>query len=292
MLRVLKFTLIIIGFVATQRICHRATDGFALPKIQSNLTYNPDWEVQVLDPQSEVEIRALLTQSFRYLGRGAQAYAFVSEDGRTVLKFFRHHRMHTLLCHGAFLLPMGLRKQLQQTIDKRKAKLHKDFNSYKLAYRTLKEETGLLFVHLNKTHHLGIQLKLFDKIGVQHQIDLDKMEFVLQKRADLLYPALNSWIEQGNLTQAKTSLSELIALLKSRCQKGLFDKDPDLRTNFGFIDGHPIQFDIGRFKEDLTRQDPRVYKDEIVRITDRLMIWLAKHSPELAEHLQNEIQVL
>lgn len=289
MRRLGKILLAVLAFVAVQRLCHRATDGFTPPKIQSQLEFHPEWEVVEQDTSCASE---LLSKNFHYLGRGAQAYVFASEDGKTVIKFFRHHRMRTLLCKVAFLLPGVLKARLQQTIDKRKAKLHKDFESYKLAYTALKEETGLIFIHLNKTQDLKQKLTLFDKIGVRHEIDLDRMEFVVQKRADLIYPTLSKWIQEQNYAQAKASLSELVALLKTRCQKGFFDKDPDLRTNFGLIDGHPIQIDIGRFKEDLTRKDPTIYRDEIIRITDRLAHWLDKRAPELALHLQSEVNSL
>ncbi len=231
---IVKPIFIVVVFVLSQRICHYATDGFALSKIQSNLTFHPEWETIPLDSQVEWEVRSALSQPFTYLGRGAQVYAFVSEDGRTVIKFFRHQRMHTLLCHIYFILPKCLRQRLEQTIEKRKLKIYKDFCSYKLANNTLKEETGILYLHLNKTQNLNIALTLYDKIKVRHILPLDQMEFILQKRADLLYPTLTKWIEEKNISQAKQSLSELISLLKTRCEKGLFDKHLDLRTNFGW----------------------------------------------------------
>lgn len=287
-----KIIFITVGFFAAQRLCHHATDGFALPKIKSKIDYHAEWEIPALSHEEELRVKQILRQPYRYLGRGAQAYVFASGDGQTVIKFFRHHRMRTLLCHAGCILPEKWRNRLQETIDKRRNKMIKDFHSYKLAYESLKEETGLLYIHLNKSSDLHIELPLYDKIGVLHHLDLDQMEFVVQKRAELIYPSLEKWIQDNQIDQGKKSLTELVQLLKRRCVKGFFDKDPDLSTNFGFIQGHPIQIDIGRFKEDALRCDPNVYADEIVRITDQLSQWLAKRSPELSQHLQSEVEAL
>jgi hypothetical protein len=282
-----KFTLFIALFILTQRLCHRATDGFTPSKIESNLSFNRKFEIQPLDPQQETTIRSLLSGPFIYLDRGAQAYVFASADGQVVLKFFRHHRTRTLLAPLLRFLPSPFKKRLAESLEKRKERREKDFQSYKLAYDHLPKETGLIYLHLNKSEDLKIKLSLYDKIGVHHLIDLDKMEFIVQKRAILLYPALEAMIQGGKEAEAKEVLSQLVQLLKKRCQEGLFDKDPDIRTNFGLLEGHPIQIDGGRFREDPRCKDPAIYEEEIIRITDRLSKWLEKRSPELALHLQD-----
>ncbi len=285
-----KIILFVIIFIATQRLCHKATDGFTPSKIASNLTFNPQFETQAIDNQQEKEIRHLLEQPFTYLGRGAQAYVFASQDGEVVLKFFRHHRSRTLLANLLFTLPSPLKKRLEQSLERRKIKQEKDFQSYKLAYEHLQKETALIYLHLNKSEGLKIKIPLYDKIGVYHLVDLDQMEFILQKRAKLLYPALEELMAQNQILEAKTALSELVLLLKKRCEEGLFDKDPDLCTNFGLLEGHPIQIDGGRFTQDPIRKDPAIYKPEIIRISDRLVHWLGERSPELSLHLQKEVE--
>ncbi|HEY5259546.1 MAG TPA: hypothetical protein VIJ46_02780, partial [Rhabdochlamydiaceae bacterium] len=73
-----------------------------------------------------------------------------------------------------------------------------------------------------------------------------------------------------------------------RAKEGISDKDPDLLTNFGVIGTEPIQIDVGRFSP----TTPKLDKDEIVRITDRLNQYLTTRCPELQQHLKTQIEKL
>jgi hypothetical protein len=255
-----KFSLFILCFLGVAKFCKKQTDGFALARTSFELPFNAAWETR----DAPVDLK----QKFRYLGKGAQSYVFASEDGKYVLKLFRtrYFRPH-----------------------RQKVKLSKEFNSYKIAHDELHEETGLVFLHLNKTHHLQQKITLVDKVGIAHTLDADQTKFLVQKRAKLLYPGLQELAEMGKIEEAKSALSSLVDLLVSRCQKGIFDKDPDLNTNFGLIGSRPIQIDIGRFKKDPSQVDVKVYKNEIIRITDNLHQWLMARYPDLDEHLRRKL---
>lgn len=56
---------------------------FSICHIYSDLPYKKSWEVKA--PLSE----EIVQQPFFYLGRGHQTYAFVSQDNRYVMKFYR-----------------------------------------------------------------------------------------------------------------------------------------------------------------------------------------------------------
>lgn len=284
-MRIIKGIVVIIGVVLLQRFCHNQTDGFALRKIISELSFHEEWETPSLN--QEDPIRQILSQPFFYLGKGAQAYVFVSRDGRYVLKFFRHDHMRTEPWH--FLLTKEHRSERLMIA---RDKLIKDFTSYKIAFDNLREETGLVFLHLNKTNNLNITIPIYDKIGIQHFISLDSMEFILQKKVQPFFPSLQQWIAENNIPLAKQALTELISVLKGRFLKAIYDKDPDLNTNFGFLDGHPIQLDVGRFKQDSFYCNHEVYKREIQRITDNLKQWLDVHSQDLSLHLQQVVNSL
>jgi hypothetical protein len=71
-------------------------------------------------------------------------------------------------------------------------------------------------------------------------------------------------------------------------QLGIFDKDPDLNTNFGFIGTRAIQIDFGRYKA----TQPHLDLQAILRITDHLHQWLMTKSPELDLHLRQTIESL
>jgi len=171
-------------------------------------------------------------------------------------------------------------------VAKRAKKLDYDFGSYKLAYDNLREETGLVFLHLNKTSYLSQTLDLVDKIGIHHQIPLDSTTFLIQKRAAGLYSALDQMIQENRLDDAKTTLSNLLRLLAYRSQKGFHDKDPNLLTNFGVIGTQPIQIDVGRFRTKPRQLD----REGLLRITHHLRDTLKIKCPELCSHLEDEIE--
>ena len=81
------------------------------------------------------------------------------------------------------LLPASFLKK----VDRRFALLKHDFDSYKIAYENLKDETGLIYLHLNKTDFLKQKMIIIDKIGIYHEIDLDSMEFLIQKGRAYLF---------------------------------------------------------------------------------------------------------
>ena len=275
--------------VLAKQFCYKKTDGFAHYKILSDLAFNPEW-VPRNSAEEPADLQKILDQPFYYLAKGAQSYVFASEDGETVIKFFRIYHMSPPLWMKALSFPHLLQPLKIGKIIAKKNELNKDFQSYKIAFEEMKEETGLLYLHLNKTSHLGKKLRIYDKIGVAYDLDMDKMEFLVQKKAKLVFPAIDSLIKTEGLDAAKEATRALVQLLLSRCQKGIFDKDPDLNTNFGFLDKRPIQIDIGRFCHEVEPKTASMHAQEILRITDNFRQWLEANHPPLAEYLLSEIQ--
>ncbi|HEY2811290.1 MAG TPA: hypothetical protein VGJ00_07890 [Rhabdochlamydiaceae bacterium] len=272
--------------------CLVQTRGFALYKIRSRLSYNPAWEVSSLSRDTQEELKQILSQPFRFLNKGAQAYVFLSEDERYVIKFFKIHS----LTHPTWLdwvyPPLHLQPfKLRKILEKRQA-LNKSFASYKIAYEELKEETGIVFLHLNKTHFLHQTLTLLDNLNIAHRLDLDDMEFLVQKKAELFYPFLERKLREKGMEKGKAIISQLVHYLQMRSEKEIFDKDPDLETNFGILDDKVVQIDIGRFQKDPTRKNLQVYHPEIMRITDVFNQWLKQNYPLLSTHLEHEIENL
>ena len=102
---------------------------------------------------------------------------------------------------------------------KKEYKLQRDFESYRMAFDELKEETGLVLVHLNPTDWIGKEIMISDKSNVKHAIALDRFNFILQRRADLVYPTIDRLVGEGNIDGAKQALSSILDLFVSRCQK-------------------------------------------------------------------------
>lgn len=279
----------IAGGILAKQFCYKKTDGFAHYKILSDLAFHPEWEPRNTKDQSP-DLLKILDQPFYYLAKGAQSYVFASADGETVIKFFRIYHMSPPLWMKALTFPQVLQPFKVRKIIAKQNELDKDFQSYKIAFEEMKEETGLLYLHLNKTSHLNKSLRIYDKIGIAYDLDMDKIEFLVQKKAKLVFPAIDALVKTEGIEAAKEAIASLVKLLLTRCEKGIFDKDPDLNTNFGFLGRLPIQIDIGRFCHQAEHKTAAAHREEILRITDNFRQWLDCHHPVLAESLLSEIQ--
>jgi hypothetical protein len=197
--------------------------------------------------------------------------------------------LHPPVWLNALQLPFHLQPLKVKKMLEKKIALTKTFRSYKIAYEELKQETGIVFLHLNKSDTLKHKLTILDNLSIAHQLDLDQMEFLVQKRADLFFPHFESTIQEKGLDGAKQIISDLVHFLTRRNQKGIFDKDPDIETNFAFLNDQIVQIDVGRFSLDPQRRNPDIYHEEIIRITDHFNLWLKQNYPSLSTHLEQEI---
>lgn len=278
--KILNYLLFGAVFFGLSLFCHEKTRGFRLYAILSNLPNEPRWEFPPLAPEEEQNVAALLDQPFTFLGSGGWSYAFLGQDQKTVLKFFNH----THLGPSGLVTDFSFKKLLLQSDpwpENQSYFQEFNFNSCKLLYTQAKERTGLLYVHLNKTQGKHKLVTLIDNVGVRHTIDLDKTEFVVQKKAELLFPHLDHLSREKKLDEAKQCIDDFYACLLSLSQKGIRDNDRSLRNNFGFTDEGAITLDLSSFTPDEQMKNPGTYKKEIVNKTQRLSRFLRKYHPEL-----------
>ncbi|MBI2743400.1 MAG: hypothetical protein HYX48_05730 [Chlamydiales bacterium] len=258
------------------RFCMRETAGFSISKISFALPEN-------VDGPSEFD-REILNQPFHFLGSGGQCFAFVSKDEKYVIKLLSRGVAPTFLLD--LPLPAFVKRAVAKRADYVESKWQRDQCSYQLALSELKEESGLLAVHLSHTSDLNKRLSIRDKLGIAHEIDLDSTAFILQKWAEPLFTYLEHEIRAGHIEEAKLALKQTVDLLVRRCQKGIFDEDPRLHKNLGIAMNSPLFIDVGRFKRDDRRKNPEVYAQDLKLITDRLNKWLLKEEPQLANYLE------
>lgn len=276
-------------FYSIASFCNQQTDGFSVARIHSDLPFNPAWETQALSPEKKEELLSIFHQKFHYLGVGGQCYAFASEDGHYVIKFFKHKIRKPFSFFYRTSLPKPFEKSRLKKWNKALYKLNRDFTSYKIAYEDLPEETGLLFIHLNKSSDLQRSATIVDKLGIAHTIALDEIEFIVQKRATMAYTFIEELMAKGNTAAAKKAMHSILDVIVSRCKKGIFDEDARIHRNFGFIDSKPIFIDVGRFRRDPERQKPIVYQNDLKDITGRLRDWLEQSYPPLVPILDEEL---
>ncbi len=234
-------------------------------------------------PVSELTpaIQSTLDQPFYFLSKGGQCYAFVSQDGTTVLKFFKQH--HIRLWNWFNQVTLGpLDNYRKHLIEKRVYQSSFMFDSCKIALEELKEATGLLYVHLNQTNDFKKKLTLYDNLGILHQIDLDITDFILQKKASPSYTTIKKHLREKNLDAAKECLASLAALIKEKEEKGIADRDFNIKTNIGFIGNQAIEIDVGSFSKgsQLETKKLELFKE-----------WLADKSPELYSYLNYKLGI-
>ncbi len=207
-----------------------APQKFSSKVISSSLSPHPRWSISDPAPQG------ILSQKFTFLGEGAQAIAFQSEDKKYVLKVFKMRRFTPSFTDQ--LCPHVVRRRLRN--------LHWVFNGYKNAYQDLRKDTGLVWIHLAKTNTLHQILTLLDHDGNEHRIDADATEFVIQEKAELIFDRLSRLQREGKTTEVQKAIASIHALVQHRIDMGYADRDKAVSNNYGFVGDRPIQLDIGR----------------------------------------------
>lgn len=262
--------------IAAQRFCYKKTDGFSIRAISSNRPFEKTYETRPLSPHEEKELAPALDQPYSYFGCGGQAFAFFSADGDYVIKFFKQRLFRPPHLLNALPLPSILHRYREKRNFARSDKLARDFFSYRVAFDELKQETGLLYTHLNSTNHLKKKLKITDKLGIVHILDLDRFDFIVQRRALRVYDYIERCKSREMASEAFVSVFDLI---KRRACKGYRDRDPNVRTNCGFIGKDAVKIDVGRFVPSMQMQEE--WQEELKRIVAPFEDWIQETHPKL-----------
>jgi hypothetical protein len=286
LVQILCLVLLVVALYGAGRLYFHLTGGFRIVNISSTFPFNPEWEVRPLDFFEQKKVNDALDQPYRYLGKGCQSYVFASEDGKYVLKFFKYQR-YRLQPWLSYVPPLpALMKYKKEKIEKKWNKLDGFVKSWKLAFEKLQEETGLIFVHLNKTDHLKKQVLIHDKIGMQHLVNLDEMEFCVQYRANMLCETLLEYKKQADKVKTEFLIENLLALILSEYTRGLADNDHALMQNTGVVDGKPIHIDVGQFVQNEEVKNPLISHQELYTKTYKFKMWLIEHYPDAADFLE------
>jgi hypothetical protein len=278
------------AFFALNSTCKWLTDDFSLDHLLKTPPSDSRWATF---EQIDSSITSALNQPYTYLGKGKQAFVFVSEDGEHVLKLFKPALPFWSVKLFGKPFKISLSKlPLFPTLcsylyaDKHEEQRENDFQSYVNSFTLLKEETQLEYLHLAKTSHLLKALTIYDKIGVKRHIDLDSTSFLLQKKTDMLYPTLHHMIRNKEGKKAKELLEAFVELSVTFIQKGII-KPTTVEKNFGCIGLKPIQIDVGRVltAQDLAINDTSSFSEKLDLATHHMKKWLLVRDPFLAQDL-------
>lgn len=262
--------------------------GFTVKKIQSFHKPCEKWDVS--NEISTDSINKILEQPFTYLGSGNHCYAFLSDDSKYVLKFFKQKHMSKRIWQNYLPLPEKMNVFRASRIKKHQKEREKAFSSYKLAYEHLKEETEIVYMHLNKTTHLKKPLHIIDQHGTTHQLNADNLEFLLQKKADVGYTLISKLMKQSKLEEATDKLISFLEVVVKRAKKGIFDRDIQFYKNFGFINGKAVEIDIGEFKYCTECKSSSMQKNELLAASEQIKEWLHCNYPNLEPKFQEKVE--
>lgn len=259
--KIVPFLLLLAALIAVPVYYYTQKSGFQLDEV----TWTKPLAVNWASVPNDVPL-ALLNQPYHFFGEGHQTYAFVSADGKTILKFVKFGYMDSM------------------STDERDVRLKRLFNGYLIAFQKDRENTALIALH--QAEPGGTPLLV--KVGGE-TIDLAPLYFILQKRVTPLKEILNQ-----NKGSAQTILDKILNLYADEYRRGLYDSDHNVLYNTGFIDQRAYRLDAGRLKM-LPQENRQAFiKLDLEKILTRFRKWIVKNLPEkeqapLLKHLQERI---
>jgi hypothetical protein len=275
------FLLVFIAGALTLFVFYRV-DGFSLSKISGPLVPG-----MLVAPDSDCIDS--LSQPFYYLAKGRQCFVFLSADGQTVIKFLNYRRFSLPKWLVMFPLPHYWEMWLVGLADKRRLRFESTIESFQVAIKHLRNETGIIYLHMNPGGDLPF-LKAIDRGHRVHWIDLNHTAFVLQKKAIPIYEELKNRYRTSGTEALNEGLGAFVSFLQKRCALHLADDDRDVGINFGFDHGQLMLLDPGRLSHDHTLQKKDRVEREIRVASKRLRQWLNQNYPESVAFLDQQIQ--
>ncbi len=273
----------------------KLTDDFRLANITHPMPYQTDWEIATSTEQQQ-HVNEILAQTFYYLGKGSQSYAFLSADGQYVLKFFKFkHLKNSFVSEQLAALGLFTNYYAKQTARKQR-KLWGVFRSYKLAYEVHRHDSGLVYMQLNARENPSRHVTIIDKIGKTHALNLQDYPFVLQLKADTLSQKFKEFLAQGRLEPVQEHISHVFDLYAEEYAKGIYDRDHAVMRNVGFVDGQIIHLDVGKLASKPEMKEKTYAKADAMLVANKMKHWIKQHDPavnaQLSAYIDHKISTL
>lgn len=267
------------------RLYYHLTDDFRLSNITYSLPIEAGWSSLELSPSDQQALYSIFNQKFFYMGKGAQCYAFASEDEQYVLKFFKfkHLKPNFLVDMLPSVPPFRGFKQRYQ--ERKRRKLLGVFQGYDLAYRENRQEAKLLYLHLLPTENLRQQVTVVDKMGWERVINLDEVIFILQRKGETLRQRLQKLLSQEQLQDAERAIACILSMYIDEYHKGVYDRDHGVMQNTGFIDDQPFHLDSGKFSKEEKMRELEFYKKDLAHIIWKIDHWVKMSYPQYYQTL-------
>jgi hypothetical protein len=264
--------------------CHREIVHFYSDVEEISMTSfhapEPRWDCKALSEADQQIVDTALSQHYRYLSKGGQSLVFLSEDGNYVLKFFKQRIFNIpRISTPIDFLNIYLKRRKE---NQRSAKRNRIYSAYQTGCDALSQETGILYVHFNTTSHLPRELFCTLASGETASWDLNHCDFILQKRAERLHAHLDKLLAESNVNEAGESLKNLLQLYCTFFHKNVRDRDINIKNNYGFIEGKPALYDVGRLIPCVGKKGKKKYQKRVhLNILPRFRKWVKLRYPLL-----------
>lgn len=292
--RRILWTLAILAMVyGAMRLYFNATDDFRLSNISYIMPYQKEWEVAPHSSEQEQQLRDILSQQFAYLGKGAQSYAFASDDGKYVIKFFKFKHLRPSWFQEMLPAVGFLKDFKEKQATRKRRKLYGVFQGYKTAYEMHKKESGLLFIQLNIIDNPARTVIVRDKIGLKRTVALDNIPFILQEKGVTLRVVLKELLDKNNVAGAEQRIGSIFDLYASEYKKGIYDHDHGVMYNTGFVGERPIHLDVGKLVKEEAMRNPENAHGDFLLVAAKMKAWIQQsypqHFQQLSDYIDNKI---
>jgi hypothetical protein len=260
------------------------TKGFRPHKIIGTLPLGIEINSDKEDKKKAISI---LQGRFKYLGKGSQAYVFESEKEGYVVKFISLSKYKEPFRRQ--LLPF-FNHYRQDRLLNREKNFKAALRSYKLAYESLKDETGTIYVHLSGSEVFQKKVEIVDNLGQSYQIDINKSFFIIQKKARPLKPYILQLVKEGQFLEIEKTISAYLDLASSVLHKGIINGDSSIKNSGLSEDGFLMEFDIGRFQRVNNLEEK--YPFYLQKYTRLYRKFLQKHIPTAIHYFDNKVTFL
>lgn len=263
---------------------HFYTGGFKSSKIEP--PQNSRAPVAEIPHLSEDD-KKIFDQEFHFLDKGCQVYVFESLDKKYVIKFIRYHKYEPHFWMKLISCQKNGREIKEKYKQAKKLRLGQVYESYLASYEKLFPITKTPYVHLGTTDYLKKKLIVKDKWGVKYFFDLDRMHYVVQKKAKKFKPEL-LFLYKNDLNGAKGLIDQYFDLIKFRSLRSIRDFDHSgYFRNKGIIEGKIVDMDLGGYKKsDLAPND--IVKLEVAKFSLKVVKWAEKNTPLLAPYIKQK----
>lgn len=279
--RVLKVFSAFLFIAIILKVKYIAIDGF----IPSKIAYFADYEREL-----EIESDFLkknpnfFDQKFFYLGKGRQSFVFESSDGKYVIKLVRYHKYRMPIWARIVSFFNLLTNYQKRILEERRERFQKAKDSYMIAYRDIKDATEVLYVHLNQTNYIKKRVKVVDKMGISHSLELDKIAFIIQRKID----SLSKVLPNLKLDDQKKFIDSFFEILFWRIERGVASKDfTNLIRNSGCDGLRFVELDVGSFSKFRDEKDGLL---EFLNMTSYMRTYVKNNLREVFPYFQRVLE--